>query len=46
MQLSDPATVLIISMAAPVIALTAFTLYTSFGPPATLLAAPFDEHDH
>ncbi|MGD1942264.1 MAG: photosystem II reaction center protein PsbN [Leptolyngbyaceae cyanobacterium] len=41
----QPATVLIISVAAVVVAFTAFAVYTAFGPPAKQLADPFDEHE-
>jgi PsbN protein len=45
MQLSDPATVLIITLAATVIAFTVYAIYTAFGPPAQALADPFEEHE-
>jgi PsbN protein len=41
----EPATVLIISVGAVLIAVTAFAIYTSFGPPSKQLADPFDEHE-
>ncbi|MDX2098925.1 MAG: photosystem II reaction center protein PsbN [Leptolyngbyaceae cyanobacterium bins.59] len=41
----EPATVLSISVCAVVIAITAFSIYTSFGPPSKQLSDPFDDHD-
>lgn len=41
----EPATVLIISVGAVLIAFTAFAVYTAFGPPAKQLADPFEEHE-
>ncbi|NJL44736.1 MAG: photosystem II reaction center protein PsbN [Leptolyngbyaceae cyanobacterium SM2_3_12] len=41
----EPATVLIISVGAVLLFVTAYALYTSFGPPSKQLADPFDEHD-
>ena len=41
----QPATVLIISVGAIVVAFTVFAVYTAFGPPAKQLADPFDEHE-
>jgi PsbN protein len=41
----EPATVLIISVGAIIIAFTAFAVYTAFGPPSKQLADPFDEHE-
>jgi len=41
----EPATVLSISIAAGLVALTGFVLYTSFGPPSKDLADPFDDHE-
>lgn len=41
----EPATVLIISVGAIVVVVTAFAVYTSFGPPSKQLADPFDEHE-
>lgn len=34
-----------IGIAAAVILMTAFAVYTAFGPPAKQLADPFDDHD-
>jgi PsbN protein len=41
----EPATVLIISVATVLVAVTVFAVYTSFGPPSKQLADPFDEHE-
>jgi PsbN protein len=41
----EPATVLIISVAAVLVAVTGFAVYLSFGPPSKQLADPFDEHE-
>ena len=41
----EPATVLIISVGAIIVAFTAFAVYTAFGPPAKQLTDPFDEHE-
>lgn len=41
----ESATVLSIGIAAVVIALTGFSIYTAFGPPSKQLADPFDEHE-
>lgn len=41
----EPATVLIISVAAVLIIATGFAVYTAFGPPSKQLADPFDEHE-
>lgn len=41
----QPATVLIISVGAVIIAFTAFAVYTAFGPPSKQLADPFDDHE-
>lgn len=41
----EPATVLIISVGAVLVAATGLAVYTSFGPPSKELADPFDEHD-
>lgn len=45
MGLMEPATVLIITIAAIVVAIAGVSVYTSFGPPARDLADPFDEHE-
>lgn len=41
----EPATVLIIAIAVVVIAITAFSIYTAFGPPSAELTDPFEEHE-
>jgi PsbN protein len=41
----DSATVLIISIGAFLVAITGFSIYTSFGPPSKQLADPFDDHE-
>lgn len=41
----EPATVLIISVAVILVAVTGFSIYTAFGPPSKQLADPFDEHE-
>ncbi len=41
----EPATVLSISIAAIVIAITGLAIYTSFGPPSKQLSDPFDDHE-
>ncbi|WP_008311394.1 photosystem II reaction center protein PsbN [Leptolyngbya sp. PCC 6406] len=41
----EPATVLIISVGAIIVAFTAYAVYTAFGPPAKQLTDPFDEHE-
>ena len=41
----EPATALSISLAAVLIAITGWTVYTSFGPPAKELRDPFEEHE-
>ena len=41
----ESATVLSIGIAAFVIVLTGFSIYTAFGPPSKELADPFDEHE-
>ncbi|MDZ7967912.1 MULTISPECIES: photosystem II reaction center protein PsbN [unclassified Nostoc] len=41
----EPAIVLSISVAAVVIAITGFSIYTSFGPPSKELNDPFDDHE-
>ncbi|NET53220.1 MAG: photosystem II reaction center protein PsbN, partial [Merismopedia sp. SIO2A8] len=33
------------SIAAIVISITAFSIYTSFGPPSTQLSDPFEDHE-
>ncbi|WP_066376620.1 MULTISPECIES: photosystem II reaction center protein PsbN [unclassified Anabaena] len=41
----EPATVLIISVAAAVIGITGYGIYTSFGPPSKELSDPFEDHE-
>ncbi|MBW4495877.1 MAG: photosystem II reaction center protein PsbN [Oscillatoria princeps RMCB-10] len=41
----ESATVLIISIGAVLVAITGFSIYTSFGPPSKQLADPFDDHE-
>ncbi|MBO3458943.1 photosystem II reaction center protein PsbN [Aetokthonos hydrillicola Thurmond2011] len=41
----ESTTVLVVSVAAIVIAITAVSIYTSFGPPSKNLSDPFEDHD-
>jgi PsbN protein len=41
----EPATVLIISVAAILIVITAVSIYTAFGPPSKELSDPFEDHE-
>jgi PsbN protein len=41
----EPATVLSISIAVTLVAITVFSVYTSFGPPSKKLADPFEDHE-
>ncbi len=41
----ESATVLIISAAAMIIAITAMSIYTSFGPPSKELGDPYEDHE-
>jgi PsbN protein len=41
----EPATVLSISIAVVVIAVTGFSIYTAFGPPSAELSDPFEDHE-
>jgi PsbN protein len=41
----ESTTVLVVSVGAIVIAITALSIYTSFGPPSKNLSDPFDEHE-
>jgi PsbN protein len=41
----EPATVFSISIAAILVAVTGFSIYTSFGPPSRELEDPFDDHE-
>jgi len=41
----DTATIFSISIGALVIAVTAYSIYLSFGPPSAELTDPFEEHE-
>jgi PsbN protein len=41
----EPATVLSISLGVIVVAVTAFSIYISFGPPSAELSDPFEDHE-
>ncbi len=41
----DTATVFIISIGATLIAVTAYAIYMSFGPPSIELSDPFEDHE-
>lgn len=41
----DSTTVFISTVAGIIVLITAFSIYTSFGPPSKELADPFDDHD-
>lgn len=41
----ETATVLNIAIAAVVVAITGFAVYTSFGPPSKELSDPFEDHE-
>ena len=41
----ESATVLSISIGLIVIVITAFSIYTAFGPPSTELSDPFEDHE-
>ncbi|MGK7904254.1 MAG: photosystem II reaction center protein PsbN [Hormoscilla sp.] len=41
----EPATVVAISIAVVLIGITAFSIYTSFGPPSKQLSDPFEDHE-
>ncbi|WP_124976714.1 photosystem II reaction center protein PsbN [Aphanothece sacrum] len=41
----EPATVLSITIAAILVVITGFAIYTAFGPPATQLDDPFEDHE-
>jgi PsbN protein len=45
MENLEPATVLSIGIGAILVAIAAFSIYPSFGPPSKELADPFDDHD-
>jgi PsbN protein len=41
----EPATVLSISVGVLLIGITGFSIYTAFGPPASELEDPFEDHE-
>jgi PsbN protein len=41
----EPATTLILTLAAALIGIAAFSIYTAFGPPAKELRDPYEEHE-
>lgn len=41
----EPATVLSISIGVFVLAITGYSIYTAFGPPAAQLDDPFEDHE-
>jgi PsbN protein len=41
----ETATIVSISLAAILIAITAFAIYTAFGPPSAQLSDPFEDHE-
>lgn len=41
----ETGTIISIGIAGLLVAITAVTLYTAFGPPAKELADPFDDHE-
>ncbi|MCP2731006.1 photosystem II reaction center protein PsbN [Limnofasciculus baicalensis] len=41
----EPSTVITISIAAVVLAITGFSIYTAFGPPSAQLSDPFEDHE-
>ncbi len=41
----EPAIVLSISVGIALVAITAFAIYTSFGPPSKQLADPYEDHE-
>jgi len=41
----EPATIVTISIAVVVLAITAFSIYTAFGPPSAELSDPFEDHE-
>ncbi len=41
----EPATVLSISIGVFVLAITAVSIYTAFGPPSAELSDPFEDHE-
>ncbi|MGB8698257.1 MAG: photosystem II reaction center protein PsbN [Thermosynechococcaceae cyanobacterium] len=45
MSLSDPATVLSITIGLVFVGVTGFAVYTAFGPPAAQLDDPYEDHE-
>jgi PsbN protein len=45
MSLSEPATVLSITLGLSFLAVTGYAIYTAFGPPSTQLDDPYDDHE-
>ncbi|AMW29237.1 MULTISPECIES: photosystem II reaction center protein PsbN [Oscillatoriales] len=41
----EPAIALNISLAATVVAIAAYAIYTAFGPPSEELSDPFEDHE-
>jgi PsbN protein len=41
----EPATVFSISIAATLVVITGFSIYTAFGPPSKELNDPFEDHE-
>ncbi len=41
----EPATVLIIAIAATIVTITGWAIYTAFGPPSAQLSDPFEDHE-
>ncbi|MDJ0716397.1 MAG: photosystem II reaction center protein PsbN [Prochloraceae cyanobacterium] len=41
----EPAIVLSMTIGAVLVAITAFSIYTAFGPPSAQLSDPFDDHE-
>jgi PsbN protein len=41
----EPATVVILAIAAFLLAITGLSIYTSFGPPSKELSDPFEDHE-
>jgi PsbN protein len=44
-QSLEPATTVIIAIGVALVAITALSIYTSFGPPAKELDDPFEDHE-
>ena len=41
----EPATVLSIAIGSILLVITAYAIYTAFGPPAAQLSDPFEDHE-